>query len=126
MMVLEYILPPTKIAQLFHFCTGIIMFYRREEIMTVLTVNGKTAVIKASPDTPLLYVLRNDLGPKGPKLGCGLGQCGACMVLMGGSAIASCVCGRRLSCYGSGRDYPRSAPVPPLLLFPPSPEHRRR
>lgn len=59
--------------------------------MIVFTVNGKTAVTEADPDTPLLYVLRNDLGLNGPKFGCGLAQCGACMVLMDGSAIASCV-----------------------------------
>ncbi len=59
--------------------------------MIVLTVNGKTAVTEANPDTPLLYVLRNDLGLNGPKFGCGLAQCGACMVLMDGSAINSCV-----------------------------------
>ncbi len=59
--------------------------------MIVLTVNGKTAVTEANPDTPLLYVLRNDLGLNGPKFGCGLAQCGACMVLMDGSAVASCV-----------------------------------
>src|SRR5512138_1946404 len=60
-------------------------------MMIVLTVNGKTAVTEANPDTPLLYVLRNDLGLNGPKFGCGLAQCGACMVLMDGSAVASCV-----------------------------------
>lgn len=57
----------------------------------VLTVNGKTAVTEASPDTPLLYVLRNDFGLNGPKFGCGLAQCGACMVLMDGNAVNSCV-----------------------------------
>ncbi len=59
--------------------------------MIVLTVNGKTAGTDVEPDTPLLYVLRNDLRLNGPKFGCGLAQCGACMVLMDGSAIASCV-----------------------------------
>ncbi len=59
--------------------------------MIVLTVNGKTAATEATSDTPLLYVLRNDLGLNGPKFGCGLAQCGACMVLMDGLAIASCV-----------------------------------
>jgi nicotinate dehydrogenase subunit A len=59
--------------------------------MISLTVNGQTHVVDASPDTPLLYVLRNDLGLNGPKFGCGLGQCGACTVIMDGTAIRSCV-----------------------------------
>ncbi len=65
--------------------------------MIVLTVNGKTATTEASPETPLLYVLRNDLGLNGPKFGCGMAQCGACMVLMDGSAVASCVTPVRLA-----------------------------
>jgi nicotinate dehydrogenase subunit A len=56
-----------------------------------LRVNGKEHVVDVSPDTPLLYVLRNDLGLNGPKFGCGLGQCGACTVIMDGSAVLSCV-----------------------------------
>lgn len=59
--------------------------------MISLDVNGKKHVLQVSPDTPLLYVLRNDLGLNGPKFGCGLGQCGACMVLMDGKAVPSCV-----------------------------------
>ncbi len=59
--------------------------------MIILTVNRKTLVTDADPETPLLYVLRNDLGLNGPKYGCGLAQCGACMVLMDGLAVASCV-----------------------------------
>jgi nicotinate dehydrogenase subunit A len=59
--------------------------------MIVLTVNGKSAVTEADPETPLLYVLRNDLGLNGPKFGCGMAQCGACMVLMDDLAINSCV-----------------------------------
>lgn len=59
--------------------------------MIALIVNGKTAVTEAGPDTPLLYVLRNDLKFNGPKFGCGFAQCGACMVLMEGLAVASCV-----------------------------------
>jgi nicotinate dehydrogenase subunit A len=56
-----------------------------------LTVNGVTHVIHGvHPDTPLLYVLRNDLGLNGPKFGCGLEQCGACAVLIGGDAVPSC------------------------------------
>jgi len=59
--------------------------------MISLTVNGKKHVVDASPDTPLLYVLRNDLGLNGPKFGCGLGQCGSCTVIMDGAAVSSCV-----------------------------------
>ena len=56
-----------------------------------LAVNGRTHVVEADPDTPLLYVLRNDLGLNGPKFGCGLNQCGACEVIIGGRAVRSCV-----------------------------------
>ncbi len=59
--------------------------------MISLVVNGKKHAVEASPDTPLIYVLRNDLGLNSPKFGCGLGQCGACNVLMDGRAILSCV-----------------------------------
>ena len=55
-----------------------------------LKVNGKSQVVDADPDTPLLYVLRDDLKLNGPKFGCGLGQCGACTVIMDGKAIRSC------------------------------------
>ncbi|WP_315834830.1 (2Fe-2S)-binding protein [Bradyrhizobium prioriisuperbiae] len=55
-----------------------------------MTVNGKTHVVQAEPGTPLLYVLRNDLGLNGPKFGCGLGQCGACTVVIAGEAVRSC------------------------------------
>ena len=54
-------------------------------------VNGHAAKVDVDPVTPLLYVLRNDLKLNGPKFGCGLGQCGACTVLVGGKAIRSCV-----------------------------------
>jgi nicotinate dehydrogenase subunit A len=57
---------------------------------TRLVVNGATHDITAPPDTPLLYVLRNDLGLTGPKFGCGIGQCGACMVHIDGAAVRSC------------------------------------
>jgi nicotinate dehydrogenase subunit A len=56
-----------------------------------LKVNGKTHVIDAEPDMPLLYALRNDLQLNGPKFGCGMAQCGACTVIMEGNAIRSCV-----------------------------------
>jgi nicotinate dehydrogenase subunit A len=57
----------------------------------VLRVNGRDEAVSANGDTPLLYVLRNDLGLNGPKFGCGLGQCGACAVLIGGIEVRSCV-----------------------------------
>ena len=56
-----------------------------------INVNGKRRSIKATPDTPLLYVLRDDLQLRGPKFGCGLSQCGACSVLLDGKEIRSCV-----------------------------------
>jgi nicotinate dehydrogenase subunit A len=56
-----------------------------------LTVNRQTHTIDIDPTTPLLYVLSDDLGLRGPKFGCGLGQCGACTVISGGRAIRSCV-----------------------------------
>jgi len=56
-----------------------------------LTVNGATHDVGAAPDTPLLYVLRNDLALNGPKYGCGLGECGACTVLIDGKAARSCI-----------------------------------
>ena len=59
--------------------------------MMRLTVNGKTHNVDAAPDTALLYVLRNDLALNGPKYGCGLGECGACAVLIDGVAARSCV-----------------------------------
>jgi aerobic-type carbon monoxide dehydrogenase small subunit (CoxS/CutS family) len=57
----------------------------------VITVNGTQHTVRASPDTPLLYVLRNELHLQGPHFGCGLGQCGACAVLLGHRQIRSCV-----------------------------------
>jgi nicotinate dehydrogenase subunit A len=56
----------------------------------VINVNGKPHAVQATPDTPLLYVLRNELGLNGPQFGCGLEQCGACMVLIGAEAKQSC------------------------------------
>ncbi|WP_322516157.1 (2Fe-2S)-binding protein [Rhodopseudomonas palustris] len=57
----------------------------------VLTVNGSTCSFDLPRDTRLIYVLRNDLGLNGPKFGCGLGECGACTVLIDGVAARSCV-----------------------------------
>ena len=59
--------------------------------MVTLLVNGMPRTLDVDPDTPLLYVLRNDLDLHGAKFGCGLGQCGACTVLLDGVAIRSCV-----------------------------------
>jgi nicotinate dehydrogenase subunit A len=56
-----------------------------------LKVNGVSRSVTAEPDTPLLYVLRNDLELNGAKYGCGLAQCGACTVLIDGKAVRSCV-----------------------------------
>jgi nicotinate dehydrogenase subunit A len=56
-----------------------------------LTVNGREHQVDADPDTPLLYVLRNDLALNGAKFGCGLGQCGACTVILDGQAVFSCL-----------------------------------
>jgi aerobic-type carbon monoxide dehydrogenase small subunit (CoxS/CutS family) len=55
-----------------------------------LSVNGTPHVVDVEPSVPLLYVLRNDLGLQGPRFGCGLGQCGACTVLIKGEAVRSC------------------------------------
>ena len=56
-----------------------------------LKVNGSTHTLDIDPTTPLLYVLRNDLGLQGPRFGCGLGQCGACAVIINGAAVRSCI-----------------------------------
>jgi aerobic-type carbon monoxide dehydrogenase small subunit (CoxS/CutS family) len=55
-----------------------------------LNVDGKAHTIEADPDMPLLYALRDDLGMKNPRFGCGLGQCGACTVLLDGEPVRSC------------------------------------
>jgi nicotinate dehydrogenase subunit A len=56
-----------------------------------LNVNGRARSVDVDPATPLLYVLSDDLGLRGPKFGCGLGQCGACTVLSNGQALRSCI-----------------------------------
>jgi nicotinate dehydrogenase subunit A len=64
----------------------------KETCMAIsLKVNGVTRSVEAEPDTPLLYVLRNDFELNGAKFGCGLAQCGACAVLINGAAVRSCV-----------------------------------
>jgi nicotinate dehydrogenase subunit A len=59
--------------------------------MAAFDLNGRRVSVDAEPDTPLLYVLRDDLGLNAAKFGCGLGQCGACTVLVEGEAIFSCL-----------------------------------
>ena len=67
-----------------------------------LHVNGATRTVAVDdPDTPLLYVLRNDLGFHGPRFGCGLGQCGACTVHVDGNAVRSCI--MPISTVGDGK-----------------------
>jgi aerobic-type carbon monoxide dehydrogenase small subunit (CoxS/CutS family) len=56
-----------------------------------LKVNGRTQTVDVDPSTPLLYILRNDMGLQGPRFGCGLGQCGACTVIVNGEAVRSCI-----------------------------------
>ena len=56
-----------------------------------LKVNGTTHTVDVDPATPLLYILRNDIGLQGPRFGCGLGQCGACTVIINGNATRSCI-----------------------------------
>lgn len=59
--------------------------------MTTITVNGQSRNVSSSDDTPLLYVLRNELNVKSPQFGCGMAQCGACSVLLDGKEIRSCI-----------------------------------
>jgi len=59
--------------------------------MTTLRLNGETVEVSSGAETPLVYVLRDELGLTGTKFGCGLEQCGACMVLADGEAVPSCV-----------------------------------
>ena len=59
--------------------------------MATILVNGAKREVQAPGDTPLLYVLRNDLELTGPQFGCGLAQCGACSVLLNGKEVRSCI-----------------------------------
>ncbi|MFN5998540.1 MAG: (2Fe-2S)-binding protein [Paracoccaceae bacterium] len=59
--------------------------------MTKFTLNGRPVTVEAEPDTPLLWVIRDDLGLTGTKFGCGIGMCGACTVHLDGQAIRSCI-----------------------------------
>ncbi len=56
-----------------------------------LKVNGRSHTLDIDPSTPLLYILRNDLSLEGPRFGCGLGQCGACTVIIEVKAVRSCI-----------------------------------
>jgi nicotinate dehydrogenase subunit A len=69
----------------------VIPSYSQHMSAITLKVNGRTHSVDIDPATPLLYVLSDDLELKGPKFGCGLGQCGACTVIVKGQAIRSCV-----------------------------------
>jgi nicotinate dehydrogenase subunit A len=79
----------------------------------IVDVNGTERTVEAAPETPLLYVLRNDLGLPGTRFGCGSGQCGACFVLVDGRAMASCdlpisfVAGKKITTIeGLGGEHP--------------------
>src|SRR5229473_8663484 len=63
----------------------------RRSRMITLKVNGRTHTLDVDASTPLLYILSDDLGLRGPKFGCGLGQCGCCTVIIKGQAVRSCV-----------------------------------
>ncbi|HKF17802.1 MAG TPA: (2Fe-2S)-binding protein [Candidatus Dormibacteraeota bacterium] len=72
---------------------GVTEFVRNQQAIPrgSIRVNGITHRVQSAPDTPLLYVLRDELGLKGPKFGCGLGECGACSVLVGDKETRSCI-----------------------------------
>jgi nicotinate dehydrogenase subunit A len=67
------------------------MFESKDMATISLKVNGRVHTVVADPQTPLLYVLSDDLQLRGPKFGCGLGQCGACTVIIQGRAVRSCL-----------------------------------
>ena len=71
--------------------TVVVTELRQGSSGTTLTVNGKDHSVQADPSTPLLYVLRNDVGLQGPRFGCGLSECGACTVQLDGTPVRSCV-----------------------------------
>ena len=100
----------------------------RETPMINLMVNGAGHAVSAEPDTPLLYVLRDELELNGAKFGCGLGQCGACTVMVDGKAVFSCVTpvSRRSATRDHDRRGPRHAPTSPHRCSRPSSTSRRR
>ncbi len=64
---------------------------QREAVVTELTINDKQVTVDADPNTPLLWVIREQLGLTGTKYGCGVAQCGACTVHIDGQAVRSCI-----------------------------------
>ncbi len=80
-----------KIGDQGEYCLKPAPFYTARMAAITLRVNGTAHTVDVEPSTPLLYVLRNDLDLSGPRFGCGLGQCGACTVLIKGEAVRSCV-----------------------------------
>jgi nicotinate dehydrogenase subunit A len=74
-----------------HIRVGARMAQKETSNLTTINVNGRDHTIEAPADSMLLYALRDNLGLRGPKFGCGLSECGACTVIMGGAAIHSCV-----------------------------------
>ena len=76
-----------------------------------ITVNGTRREVQAAGDTPLLYVLRNDLELSGPQFGCGLSQCGACSVLVDGKEARSCALPRQPRGRQGGHDARRTSAI---------------
>jgi nicotinate dehydrogenase subunit A len=88
-MVPGHYRPTARRSVFYAFVNSILLEHRMTKLS--LSVNGRTHAVAADADTPLLYVLRDNLALKGPRFGCGLGQCGACTVLIDGVATRSCV-----------------------------------
>ena len=83
---------PVKINEIFMIFANYFLASRyRRMLMTKLNINGKNYDIDVEPDTPLLWVIREQVGLTGTKYGCGIGQCGACTILFEGQALRSCV-----------------------------------
>ena len=82
-----------------------------------LKVNGRSHTVDVDPTTPLLYVLSDDLALRGPKFGCGLGQCGCCTVIVKGQAVRSCVTPVSSVAGGEITRWKGSAPATNLIRF---------